>query len=49
MTCERNLKTWSRYRMFDYKKKLQQSRNENRKGLLYRNYALFLRVAKKLR
>ena len=28
--------------MFDYKKKLQKSRNEN---MLYRKYALFLRVA----
>ena len=32
MICERNLKIWSRCRVSDYKKKLQKSRNENRKG-----------------
>ena len=32
MICKRNLKIWARCRMFDYKKKLQNSRNENRKG-----------------
>ena len=30
MTCKCSLKTWPRFRMFDYKKKF--SRNENRKG-----------------
>ena len=32
--------------MFDYRNKIQKLRNENGKGLLYRNYALFLRVVK---
>ena len=32
MICERNLKIWFRCRMLDYKKKLQKSWNENRKG-----------------
>ena len=34
MVCERGLKTSLRFQMFHYKRKLQKSRNENRKDFV---------------
>ena len=47
MICERNLKIWSRCRVSDYKKKLQKSRNENRKGFAISKLCNLFTSAKK--
>ena len=46
MTCERSLKTWSHFRMFDYKRCYKSHGLKIEKVLLYRNHALFLWLAK---
>lgn len=48
MACERNLKTWSRFQMFDYEKELQESQNENRKGFAIPKPRTIFKGGKKL-
>ena len=43
MACELNLKTLSRFQMFDYEKKLQESWNDNKKGFaILKLHTLFM-------